>query len=421
MNTKLKIEKNKYGLRVYCSTCKKQFNYHNTMCNHTDRQTYKSIVYNNDGLTKVKHHSTRDYDDAIIMAIQFKKDVKNGVLDANGPQFDDDPKSISVISAANMYLNFKHGIDVPTHLKKNISIDHLKYIVATLKQFINILRDNDISVERMPISQLNENHVGYWYDFIRSNYAKGSWNSPLKVLRPWIKHMIEREKVLMSNPFMDVQLVESENTVEAITKEEFNAVCNAVNNASPYEYLGGKNKERKNHYRPYLVEAFKLALYTGLRHEEFVSLTWNDIYEVNTKEEFMIITDNLKVERITGKKYKKKYVPVNEDLKEFLNQQGWQELKGKNKYIIVPFRKVKTRTIMNACSKSFSHYFKQAFPDRKHKRLKCLRKTYLSYLNKEVGDDVVHFSSHSGVKVLEKHYFDKKLIAKGLEVRIFAD
>ena len=66
----------------------------------------------------------------------------------------------------------------------------------------------------------------------------------------------------------------------------------------------------------------------------------------------------------------------------------------------------------------FSHYFKQAFPNRKHKRL---RKTYLSYLGKQVGDEVVHFSSHSGVKVLEKHYFDMKLVTKGLEVKMFSN
>ena len=127
------------------------------------------------------------------------------------------------------------------------------------------------------------------------------------------------------------------------------------------------------------------------------------------------------MERITGKKYKKKYVPLNVDLKDFLNQHGWQELKGTDKYIIAPFRRVKTKTIIDACSKSFSHYFKQAFPDRKHKRLKCLRKTYLSYLNKEVDDDVVHFSSHGGIGVLNKHYLDMKMVTKGLEARMFAD
>jgi hypothetical protein len=74
---------------------------------------------------------------------------------------------------------------------------------------------------------------------------------------------------------------------------------------------------------------------------------------------------------------------------------------------------------MAALTKGFSHYYKQAFPDNKVKTLKVLRKTYLSYLIRGLGDDVVHFSSHSGVKVLEDHYFDKKLVAKGLKMKIF--
>ena len=67
------------------------------------------------------------------------------------------------------------------------------------------------------------------------------------------------------------------------------------------------------------------------------------------------------MERQTGKKYKKKYVPVNIDLKEFLNQQGWQELKGTDKYIIAPFRKVKTRTLtrieINKQNPAFAGFF----------------------------------------------------------------
>ena len=68
---------------------------------------------------------------------------------------------------------------------------------------------------------------------------------------------------------------------------------------------------------------------------------------------------------------------------------------------------------------AFSHYFKQAFPDVPHKTLKMLRKTYLGHLNKAVGDDVIKFSSHSKVRVLDKHYLDKKITAKGLDMKMF--
>jgi intergrase/recombinase len=67
---------------------------------------------------------------------------------------------------------------------------------------------------------------------------------------------------------------------------------------------------------------------------------------------------------------------------------------------------------------AFSHYFKQAFPDVP-KTLKMLRKTYLIHLTKAVGDDVIKFSSHSKGRVLDRHYLDKKITAKGLEMKMF--
>jgi hypothetical protein len=48
-----------------------------------------------------------------------------------------------------------------------------------------------------------------------------------------------------------------------------------------------------------------------------------------------------------------------------------------------------------------------------------LRKTYLSYLTKAVGVNVIRFSSHSKVRVLDKHCLDKKITAKGLEMKMF--
>ena len=71
----LELHKNQFGLRVYCTSCDRNFNEKSIVnCNHTDKQSYKSIVYY-DNRTKVKHHGVKSYQDAILQAIQFKKDV----------------------------------------------------------------------------------------------------------------------------------------------------------------------------------------------------------------------------------------------------------------------------------------------------------------------------------------------------------
>jgi hypothetical protein len=47
-----------------------------------------------------------------------------------------------------------------------------------------------------------------------------------------------------------------------------------------------------------------------------------------------------------------------------------------------------------------------------------LRKTYISHLNKVVGDKVYELTSHGGMGVLNKHYIDSEVVAKALKVRI---
>jgi hypothetical protein len=133
----------------------------------------------------------------------------------------------------------------------------------------------------------------------------------------------------------------------------------------------------------------------------------------------MLVANNIKVERITRKKYKPKYVPVNPDLMDLLIEMGYNELKGSDLHILEPLRTSSSKTIMNCLSRGFSHYYKQAFPERRTVQFKVLRKTYLSYLNRELGDKMIDLSSHAGMDVLQNHYIDQELVARGLKMRMF--
>jgi len=416
---KLKISKNDYGLRVYCTKCKKQYYHHNIdNCGHPQYQRYKSLVLEG-SKRRTRNYQTRIFDEALRAAIQFKTDVKNGVLFNTEITSDIDIDNLSIIDADNLFLEFCHGINVPSHKKKNISKDHLKDIQRNIKQLIDILRKNKVNVEMTKIDSLNDDHVGYWYDYITSNYSEGSYPTKLKIIKSFINHMIDELGVKMGNPFKSVKFDTVIYDTSSISEKEFLDVLDAIKNKTPYEQLQGERKERKNHFRTYLANGFKLALYTGLRREELVSLSWNDVGYSEKLDCLIIVIDNLKVERITGKKYKKKYVPIGPDLMNLLNELGYEDLLNSELHILEPNRNCKYKTMMNTLSKSFTHYYKQVYTDVKPKTLKILRKTYLSYLNKDVGDDSIDLTSHGDMKTLTTHYLDPEVVAKGLKMKIF--
>ena len=223
----------------------------------------------------------------------------------------------------------------------------------------------------------------------------------------------------MANPFERVNYKGITYNIKAITKHEFDEVIKAINTATPYQYLGGTGREKKSHYRNYLIDGLKLSLYTGLRREEVVTLTWNNVFYSEKAECLMLVVKNLKVERQKGEEYAPKYVPVNPDLMDLLIELGYNDLQDSNLRLLDPFGDASANTMMVCLTKGFGHYYKQAFPEKKSVCFKVLRKTYLSYLNKAVGDKMIDFSSHSGMEVVKTHYLDKQLTAKVLKSRMF--
>ena len=347
--------------------------------------------------------------------------MKNGALSpSHSNPYEVDLCELSLLDAANLFLNYQNDIEVPSHLKKNLSKDHLDHVKSKITQFLDILEDNGFNKSTMPVVDLKDYHVGLWHEYITTNYSEGSWNTLRRIMSSWINYLIDEQGLEMRNPFSKVIFEIIECDIEAISEVEFNGVLDAIDTMSPYQIVGKKRPQRVNMKKVYLKDGIRLGLMIGLRREEVVTLSWSDIKIQHDTGKLIIVTDNSKVERIMKKKYKKTYVPVYPQLMELLVEMGYDDLKESDDYILHPERgTLKAKTMMNVLSKGFSHYFKQAFPDKKLIQFKVLRKTYMSYLNKATGDDMIDLSGHGGMGVVKKHYLDKNLTARGGDMRMF--
>lgn len=416
--TKLSLPKKPYkGIKIYCKKCRLD----NPKCKHFDHQVYKVRVHipGTKNSIKSKILDVFIYKDAVKEAINFEKELETRNFEISKSILDMG-NDYSVIDAITKYRQYLNGESGYTHLKKNITDGYLKECMRFCNFFANSLKERK-DIKKMRVKEILKEDVSIFYSWAENRYKPKTFNKCLNGVKVFFDFLINIEEVNMKNPFREYtrrNVVKS--NVETITKEEFTDILKAVDEFSPLVVLGGKG-ETKNMYKSYLKDGFRLFLLTGARREEVVDLSWSDIFiTVNDVKFFRI--QNLKVERSQNKDDICKYIPINSDLMNLLFELGYDERKKSSDYILYPERKVKSSTIMDSLSKSFTHY-KNGAGIEKNVSLKTLRKTYISWVHKVMQKDTGILTSHSTKNILESYYLDPKILSiveKGaLEIKIF--
>lgn len=415
---KLTLPKNPYkGIKIYCKKCKVD----TPKCNHFESFTYKVRVHvpGTKKSVKSKILNATVYRDAITEAINFEKHLKSNNYETiliNTLKEND----YSVIDSVIKYNHYLNGESEYAQFKKNITDSHRKELIRFCKYFVRTLKKNR-NIEVTRIKDVNNQDVSNFYSWADNHYSPKTFNKCLNGIKSFFDFLIDVEEIEMKNPFRKYSRKQMpKKNIDSVTKDEFNAILEAVDKFSSIVILGGKG-ERKNMYQPYLKDGFRLFLLTGGRREEVVDLRWSDIFVSPSEVKFFRI-QNLKVQRNLSRDEIYKYIPINSDLFDLLVELGYNEKKYTNSYILLPERKVKSKTIMDSLSKAFTHY-KNGAGIEKNISLKSLRKTYITWVHQVMQKETGVLTSHSTVKVLESYYIDPQilsLVEKGaIEIKIF--
>jgi len=409
------------GLKIFCRTCRID----NPKCKHFDRQVFRVRIHipGNSKSIRTKFLIADNYNNAVAECVDFERELKSNGYERMAVTFSQTSTDYNIGDAVIKYREYMSGKSKFAHLKKNVSEEHIDECVRYCKKFVENLSLTKNLKRTRPTDILTED-VSNFYVWAEENYSSKTFNKCFIALRAFFEFLIEIENIEMKNPFRKfVPKSVTPSSIDIITEDEFNQVLAAVDTFNPFITLGGKG-EKKNLYKPYLKDGFKLFLLTGGRREEVVDLKWSDIYSTPQGVKLFII-DNLKVKRMKkDNKECKKYIGINVDLEDFLIELGMNEKIGTDEYILFPNRDVKTKTIMNDLSKGFSHY-KEGAGIKKDISLSNLRKTYLTWHHQVLGNDTGLVSSHSTTQVLEKYYLDPKVLTaveiSALKVRVFGE
>lgn len=326
----------------------------------------------------------------------------------------------TLVVAMSKYIAFLNNVDVPKHLQRDRSPDYINDISRSFKYFCGCLKKSGYEISSFPLSALSDNEVGIFYQFLEDkNSSPFTFNRYFTYFTSFLS-WAQKKGNQVKNVFEDVGRLETETDSRSISHENFERLLPLVTFENGFQFTPGREKEKRNVFRDYLVTAYRLGLLTGRRTEEVITLSFADI----DAEEKTIRVEDFKPNRIKKRKGSQKrfvFIPITPQLRSLNDDLGFEGYKksGVNRYLIAPeIVHNRVATMSDALSRSFTHYYKQVDPNEVL-TWKCLRKTYLTklkiFLQKGTSKiDVKDISNHSSDAVLEKHYFDQRLIAAAL-------
>ena len=422
------------GLYTYCQKCQRIIENRvcgNTgkrlsTCENTDKHAFKAIITvpgTNGKKRKTRVFKTRDHKIAIEQKLEFERELVSKDYQSTENHLrpvDQNPQLL--VECMAMYIGFLNNEGVESHMVKVRSKKHLWEVENYFEKFCRSLRKNGIDHTFFKIDQVNDRVVGMFHSFILEDlqHANKTYNKMIGLFRQFFDWLITKKGYNLSNPFVNVQRRQENHVKTILSKEEFTKLLEVIIPENGFQTM--PSGERKNRYREWMAQCFRLALETGLRREEFMKLKFSNVIEDEEGEPSVIEVENFKVNRQKGfdeDQGQKKYIPITKGLKDLLFELGFQENKSSDKYLLGNNENSSRKTLIDLVSKAFTHFWSQTGIEKKV-QLKHLRKTYLTALVEHFGDKAPTISNHSGLGVLKKHYVnDQHLIAAAKSFEVF--
>lgn len=427
-------KKNKVnGLYTYCGKCKRlienricsKTGKRLSTCKNTEQHYFKAILSipgTDSKKRKTRIFKTRDLNEAIRLKLEFEEElIANDYQSVKIETLQSVEKPTYLIECMAMYLGYLNNEGVEAHLIKVRSSKHLWEVDNYFEKFGMCLRKNGIDPSIFRVDQISDKVVGMFHTYILEElkHSNKTYNKMIALMRQFIDWLISKHAYSISNPFTNVQRRKVNLNKTIVSLKEFQILLDTIKPENGIkEFPSG---ERKNRYKEWLPECFKLALETGLRREEFMSLRFSDIKHDENGVPLFIQVDDFKVNRIKGTQNsgEQKYVPVTNGMMDLLESLDYESYKDSDRFLIGHSEKMSRKSLIDFVSKAFSHFWQQTGID-KVVQLKHLRKTYMTALVEQFGDKAPVISNHSGIGVMMKHYVnDKQLISATRNFSVF--
>ena len=416
------------GIFIFCTKCKKRItnNCGNSgkrisSCKDIDKHKYKLRVCipGNESAVKTKIFETRDPNQVVLDAYAYRAELES----CNYMPKIIESKTVvptTLLEAMAFYIAYLNNDTPHQQEHKQRTIGHIKEVERHFIYFGDYLKTINMDASLLPFEKLDRTIVGKLRSFIleTKDFSPRTFNKYIQTLRIFTNRIIEEFDILMKNPFNGFKPMQVAKNISTISKDEFDNLLELItpeNGIHTYIERKSQKTRTKQLFRPWLKDAFLLALLTGRRREAIVQMKFNGIIENSEGAPMTIKVEDFKVNKsknLTKKEgVKYIYIPVIAPLKKLLIDLGYEENKGRDMFILAPNEKMQRDSMKDLISKAFTHYFNLLGTGKKVE-LYDLRKTYISHLFAAYGEKAKIVTKHSGMDVIFNHYIDQEVISK---------
>lgn len=424
----LKIPKTKRvpGLFTYCTECQKRIGKgicgksgkSIDSCSSKEKQIFKvSFKIPGTNSVRTKNLETRNLKVATKLAYEFREELEDNNYNQPGEpeEYDQQVQYMILIDTMGMYIDYLNNVGVPEHLQKQRTERHINDVIRTFNYFRRVLTSMNYNLQLFRVDEINQNIVGKFHHYLLEvkNYANKTYNKHIATLRHFINWLIEKRGYKISNPFIEVLTLPTEERNETIEQKEFEKLISVI---IPENSKDTRVKYNKYYYKEWMASCFKIALYTGLRREEFLSLKWSSIEYNENNHPVLIKVPNFKVIRLKNDRNRTvqniKWVPIiPELLKVLVDELGLERYRESDRYILAHDDRIAREQLPLFVSKAFSHFWYITGINR-DVRLNDLRNTYITKLYIMLGDSAKVITDHADMETIKKHYMKAKLISE---------
>jgi integrase len=276
--------------------------------------------------------------EALVLKFEFEEELKSQDYQTTTNHLRQlETKPMLLIECMALYVAYLNNINVEAHMVKQRTNKHIWEVEDFFGKFCKTMKANGISHTILRVDQINDRMVGYFHVYIleQLKHSNKTYNKMMALMRQFTDWLINHKKYEISNPFTFVQRRIENRDKTIVSKEEFQALLDAITPENQYHIL--PYGERKIRYKQWLKQCYRLALETGLRREEFMCLQFSDIIFGEQSEPLFIKVENYKVNRIKGGNNiakDVKSIPITKGLMELLKELGLEKYRGTNRFLI---------------------------------------------------------------------------------------